>query len=241
LNKLHRGFQVRQHKPWKLWVSFVLVVLLLWAFFMLGATYQSYELSHFKLERETLISQISELESRNHNLVRKNAQLAGTSRIEHDAYVLANKALVKLQRQLLEQEEELVFYQGIVSPKDVALGINLQSLEVKPKKNDSDYSYKVVLTKRGEGTKKITGSVKILIRGEDKDGVSELLLSKVDLDKSEKNTKFSFRYFQVFEGELSFPEGFAPYEIEISIVSSTKKVKSFTETISWARVLSEDS
>jgi cell division protein FtsL len=241
LNELHRGFQVRQYKPWKIWLTLVLVTLLLWLFFILGQIYQSYELLHLKLERETLVSQIDELESRNHNLVKKNAQLSSISRIESSANVLANKALIKLQQELLEQKEELVFYQGIVSPKDVALGINLQTLEVKPKGSRGLFSYKMVLTKRGEGNKKVTGTVQILIRGEDKDGTREFLLSEIELDKSVGDTKFSFRYFQVFEGEFSFIEDFEPYELEVSVVSSTKKIKSFTESISWARVLSEDS
>jgi cell division protein FtsL len=241
LNELHRGFQVRQYKPWKIWLTLVLVTLLLWLFFILGQIYQSYELLHLKLERETLVSQIDELESRNHNLVKKNAQLSSISRIESSANVLANKALIKLQQELLEQKEELVFYQGIVSPKDVALGINLQTLEVKPKGSRGLFSYKMVLTKRGEGNKKVTGTAQILIRGEDKDGTREFLLSEIELDKSVGDTKFSFRYFQVFEGEFSFIEDFEPYELEVSVVSSTKKIKSFTESISWARVLSEDS
>ncbi len=240
MSQLHRGFQVSQYKPWKLWLGIFLVSLLLWLFFILGQAYQSYELSYFKLERETLVSRIDEIESRNHNLVKKNAQLSSTSRIEHDAYVLANQALIKLQQKLLEQKEELVFYQSIVSPKDVALGINLQTFEVKPKGKKGVFSYRMVLTKRGKGTKKITGSTKVLIRGEDKDGKREFLLSKIDLDKSERDTKFSFRYFQVFEGEFSLVADFAPYELEIGIVSTTKKIKSFTDSILWARVLSED-
>jgi hypothetical protein len=208
---------------------------------MLGQAYQSYELSYFKLERETLVAQIDGLESRNHNLVKKNAQLSSSSRIEHDAYVLANQAHIKLQQQLLEQEEELVFYQSIVSPKDVELGINLQTFEVKTKGKQGVFSYKMVLTKRGKGTKKIAGTASVLIRGEGKDGKQELVLSNIDLNKSESDDKFSFRYFQVFEGEFYLVEDFMPDELEIEIVSTTKNVQSFTENILWARVLSEDS
>jgi hypothetical protein len=241
LSQLHRGFHVKQYRPWKLWLGVVLVAALLWLFFVLGQAYQSYELSLFKLERETLVSQVDELESRNSNLVKKNAQLSTSSRIERDAYLLANQALIKLQQKLLEQKEELVFYQGIVSPKDVALGINLQTFEVRKKGSEGVFGYKMVLTKRGKGTKKVTGTAKVLVRGEDKDGKRDLLLSKIEFGKSERDTKFSFRYFQVFEGEFSLVEGFTPYELEINIVSTTKKIKSFTESILWARVLSEDS
>jgi hypothetical protein len=241
MSQLHPGFQVSRYKPWKLWLGVVLVGLLLWLFFVLGQAYQSYELSYFKLERNTLVKQIDELESRNHRLVKKNAHLSSTTRIEHDAYVRANLELIKLQQELLKQKEELVFYQSIISPTDVALGINVHTFEVSPKGKKGVFSYKMVLTKRGKSTRSITGTTKVLIRGEDQEGRREFLLSKIDLDKSERDAKFSFRYFQVFEGTFSLLEDFIPYELEIGIVSTTKKIKSFSENILWAKVLSEDS
>jgi hypothetical protein len=105
--------------------------------FYLGKNYQSYQLEHLMLERETLVSRIEELETRNHNLVQKNAHLEGGSKIERDAYELANQELVRLQQELLAQKEELVFYRGIVSPKDAALGVKEQP-EPLQCKNDPD-------------------------------------------------------------------------------------------------------
>jgi hypothetical protein len=67
--------------------------------FYLGKNYQSYQLEHLMLERETLVSRIEELETRNHNLVQKNAHLEGGSKIERDAYELANQELVRLQQE----------------------------------------------------------------------------------------------------------------------------------------------
>ena len=240
MNQLHRGFQVRQHNPWKMWLGLGLILFLLWGFFTLGNLYQSYELTHLELERETLLSQINELETRNYNLVQKNAQLEGSSRVEHDAYLLANDTLVNLQRQMLEQKEELAFYQGIVSPKDAALGVNIQSFELKSKTNQNEFSYKLVLTKRGEGNIKVRGASRVTIRGENNGSVSELVLTDIVLDKQSKDDEFSFRYFQVFAGDISLPDNFIPYEVEIRINPKTKKVKSFTETILWATALSED-
>ena len=43
----------------------------------------------------------------------------------------------------------------------------------------------------------------------------------------------------VFEGDISLPDGFEPFEVKIGILPKTKKVKAFTETISWTEVLSE--
>jgi hypothetical protein len=236
---MHRGFHVRQYRPWKIWLGIILMILLLGVSFYLGREYQFYELDHLQLERETLISRIGELENRNHKLVQKNAHLQGSSKIERDAYQLANKELVKLQQDLLVQKEELAFYRGIVSPKDATLGVNLQSFEIRKKNNQNQYSYKMILTKSGKNSKKISGGAVIVIRGESDGGVSELKMSDLALENSKKVAKFAFRYFQVFEGDIALPEGFMPFEVEIGIKPTTKKVKSFSETISWTRVLSE--
>ena len=238
--QMHRGFQVKQYKPWKLWLSLVLVLALFWMFFELGNAYQSFQMRQLNLERETMLSRINELEARNHRLVQKNAQLQGTSKIEHDAYQLSNQTLVELQQVILAQKEELIFYQGIVSPENAALGVNLQSFEVKPRGSPNLYSYKLVLTKQGKISKKLNGSAKIIIRGEVDGVVSELKLSKIRVENSGKATKFSFRYFQVFEGDFKLPENLVPYEVEIGISPTTKKVKSYSETVSWAELITED-
>jgi len=237
---MHRGFQVRQYKPWKLWLGLVAIGLLFWLFFQLGNAYQSYQLIRLDLEKETLLARINELEARNYNLVQKNAQLNGTSRVEHEAYQRANQTLVELQQVILAQKEELIFYQGIVSPENAALGVNLQSFEVTPRSNPNLYGYKLVLTKQGKISKRLKGSAKIIIRGEVDGAVSEVRLSKIRVENNGKATKFNFRYFQVFEGDIEIPEGFIPYEVEIGINPTTRKVKSYSETVSWAELITED-
>lgn len=187
-----------------------------------------------------MLSRINELEARNHKLVQKNAQLQGTSKIEHDAYQLSNQTLVELQQVILAQKEELIFYQGIVSPENAALGVNLQSFEVKPRSSPNLYRYKLILTKQGKISKKLNGSAKITIRGEVDGVVSELNLSKVRVENPGKSTKFSFRYFQVFKGDFKLPEDLIPYEVEIGISPTTRKVKSYSETVSWTELITED-
>ncbi len=240
MSRLHKGFRVKQHKPWKLWIVICVVLLLFWAFFVMGEAYQSYQLMQLDMEKATLLSRIEELESRNHNLVKKNAQLEGSSKIEHDAYQQASRTIAKLQREKLAQKEELVFYQGIVSPENAALGVNLQSFGVRPTNNKKSLSYKLVLTKQGKISRKLKGNVKITVRGEDESGAREFEMSELRLENPGKVTKFDFKYFQVFEGDIAIPEKFTPFEVEISVKPTTKKVKSFSETISWARVMSED-
>ena len=239
MSKLHGGFQVRQHKPWKVWIFLIIVAGLLVAAFVTGQTYQAYQLERVLLERETLLSRIADLENRNHHLVQQNAQLEGGSKIEREAYQQANQELIKLQQELLAQREELVFYRGIVAPSDTALGVNLQSFEVRKKNSQGQYSYKLILTKSGKSTKKVSGNTELLIRGESDGNVTELKVTDLVLEKSSKATKFAFRYFQVFEGDIILPDGFEPFEVKIGVKPTTKNVKAFTETISWTDLLSE--
>ena len=209
------------------------------AAFYAGQVYQSSQLDQLQLERDTLLNRIADLENRNSKLVQKNAHLEGGSKVEREAYQQANQELIRLQQDLLAQKEELAFYRGIVSPSDATLGVNLQSFEVRKKNNQSQYSYKLILTKRGKSTKRIVGDTEMLIRGESDGNVSELKLTDLVLEKSSKATKFAFRYFQVFEGDIVLPEGFEPFEVKIGIRPTTRKVKAFTETILWADLLSE--
>ena len=239
MSQLHRGFHVKQYQPWKIWLATVILIGVIISFFFLGRSYQAYELDRIKLERETLVNQIADLENRNSKLLQKNAHLEGISKIERDAYELANQTLVKLQQELLAQKEELVFYRGIVSPKDAALSVNLQSFVLRKKNIEDHYSYKMILTKSGKGTQKVQGTASALIRGDKGGNISEVKISDIRLENQGKDTKFAFRYFQVFEGDIVLPEGFEPFEIEIGIKPTTKKVKSFSETMSWTNLLSE--
>jgi hypothetical protein len=110
---------------------------------------------------------------------------------------------------------------------------------MRKKNSQNQYSYKMILTKSGKSTKRIRGGASVVIRGENGGSVSELKITDLRLENPGKDTKFAFKYFQVFEGDIALPEGFEPFEVEIDIKPTTKKVESFTETISWTRVLSE--
>ena len=236
----HSGFQIRQYSPLRLWLGGALILLAMVIIFLVGRAYQAYELTELKMVRETLESRIEDLQNRNASLVRQNAQLASDRKIEHDAYQKVNKELVALQKQLLEQKEQLVFYQGIVSPEELALGVNIQSFELNKKNDLGLYSFKLVLTKRGESNQFVKGTVDFSIKGEARGNVQNLAMKEIMQDYNESETKFAFRYFQVFEGEIQLPENFSPYDIEVEVRPTTRKIKNFSETISWTQALAGD-
>lgn len=238
MSRAYQGFKVRQHNPWRIWLGAGLIILLLIIMFLLGRAYQSYELGQLKLLEQTLNSRIAELEQLNDSLVSKNAQLVSSSKIEHDAYEKGNQLMVKVQKECLALKEKLVFYQGIVSPKQLSLGVNIQAFELRKKNDLGLYSYKLVLTKRGKSSRYVKGTINMAIKGLQEKKQKDLPIKQVKRDYKEKDFKFTFRYFQVFEGEVLLPDNFDPYDIELEIKPATSKIKNFTETISWAQALS---
>lgn len=238
MSKTHTGFQVTQHNPLRLWTGLGILLLLLVIMFLLGRAYQAYELSQIKIIRQTLEDRVADLEERNATLVRKNAQLDSDSKIERDAYESVNQTLVSLQQELLEQKEQLVFYQGIVSPEKLSLGINIQSMELNKKNDLGLYSYKLVLTKRGKSSQYVKGSLNIQVKGQINGEHQDLDMKQIKQSFEKSDTSFSFRYFQVFEGDILLPESFEPYDIELEIMPTTRKIKNFSETISWTQALS---
>lgn len=240
MSGLHKGFNVSHRSPLKLWLLVLAIIASMAMFFFLGNSYQGYHSHQVAVERDTLLLKIEELESRNSQLVQKNAQLEGASKVDRDAYELASKEMVELQQQLLAQKEELAFYQGIVSPGGSALGVNLQSFEIYPELDQDQYSYKLILTKRGRTTTRVRGRVEAVVRGEDESGLKEHRLADLKLENRGKDATFSFRYFQVLQGEIQLPAGFQPLEVELTVIPTTKKVKSVSEKIAWARVITED-
>ena len=237
MTRPHLGFKVRQHNPWRLWLAIALLLIVLVIVFLLGRGYQSFELQQLSQRQQILLDRIEVLEERNADLVSRNAQLASSSKIENDAYQQANQSLVELQKELLAMQEELVFYQGIVSPEELALGVNVQSFELLKKNDIGLYSYKLVLTKRGKSNKYVKGSFEMQVKGQQDGKQVDLDIKEIKQDFDDKDFKFSFRYFQVFEGDMLLPDNFEPYDIELEIKPSTKKIKNFSETILWVDAL----
>jgi hypothetical protein len=135
-------------------------------------------------------------------------------------------------------KEQLVFYQGIVSPEQLSLGVNIQSFELNKKNDLGLYSYKLVLSKRGKSNKFVKGRFDLLVKGQSNGKQQDLSLKQIKQGFKGKDTKFSFRYFQVFEGDMLLPGQFEPYDIQLKINPTTKKLKPFSETFSWTQAVS---
>ena len=63
----------------------------------------------------------------------------------------------ELQAQIQAQEEELVFYRGIVSPQDGVAGLRIQSLEVLPGDGENRYLLRLLLVQAIVHSRRVAG------------------------------------------------------------------------------------
>ena len=172
--------------------------------------------------------------------LKKNARFSADGKIDRNAYNAVNETLVKLQQEILYLKEELFFYRGIVAPSQSEYAINIQEFSILSDNAENTYSYKIVLTKSGRSNYSIRGEVELTVEGLLDGEIQSFALNELkDTDKNK--LKYSFRYFQIFEGIMNLPAQFYPEKVTVVVKSKTKKVKSIENTFNWAEIISGES
>lgn len=209
----------------------------------LGALYLAFELGRLRAgfafidhRREVAaLQQRIEQERANADELRRQVAIAQTSgEIDRETYSQVESNLSNLQAKIQSQEEELVFYRGIVSPQDGVAGLRIQSLEVLPADGERRYSVRLVLVQAVVHSRKLTGQVKLQIEGT-RDGQTVALDgSQLAPSEGRYDMAYDFRYFQGLETEIELPVGFEPQRINVEIWPNEAKAEKVYQSFDWS-------
>ncbi len=184
---------------------------------------------------DDLRGQIAELNGLNAELRQKIANLETSMIVERKAYKRIETELVDLQSRIQEQQEELAFYRGIVSPKDGATGLKIQDFTVTPGPRDNLYRLRLVLVQANRHDRRVSGVVSLVLDGaRGGEQVSYPLEALVQGDVADGTLDFSFRYFQDFERDVRLPDGFVPDRVTVEVDPKGRSQKTVRETYEWA-------
>jgi len=126
------------------------------------------------------------------------------------------QTLQELQRKLTDEQEQLAFYRGIVSPAAGEEGVRVESLKFAGGGAPRLYHYRLVLIQVRTRELRISGSVAMHIYGAA--GGKPVILDTRDLAPGDKPPMgFAFQYFQSLEGDVYLPQGFEPGRVEVSV------------------------
>ncbi len=180
-----------------------------------------------------LEARLDEAREQNDELRRKIALLETDRKIDEEAYSQVEQRLVELQNEILTQREDLAFYRGIVADQEAELRI--QDLELLAGGDTASFSLRLVLAQAMRASRRISGSVELLVVGV-RDG-EPLTLGLTELGvvaEQRKSLKsFSFRYFQNLEADLVLPEGFSPERVIVKLVPKGQQAKAIEKTFDW--------
>lgn len=170
---------------------------------------------------------------------RQASMLERNRQIDDDASRELKGNLVDVQNEVLALKKELVFYKSIVSPEKGGRSLIVQMVQIKPDVSGG-YYYKVMVSQQGRNDKYARGTLDIhidgMVDGKNKEKPTTLKLSDIS-NETKKTLKFGFKYFQMFEGVMNFPEGFQAEQFRVSVKPKTAKLKPVDEQYSWSDLM----
>lgn len=170
----------------------------------------------------------------NRTLRDRVALLETNNKVDAEAYRRVESQLGQLQEKILEQQEELGFYEGIVGPSQQA-GLRVQDFELAPGVDSSAYRVHLVLAQALRNDRRVSGYVELTVQGV-ADGEMRTLSLRDLASEGHKNGRlaFSFRYFQNLQANLVLPDGFEPSLIIVKLTPKGKNEEILEKTYEWS-------
>jgi hypothetical protein len=210
-----------------------------------GCLYLAYELGRYRSgysivdhRRETadLAAKLAAEQAVSDELRRQLAIGETASEIDRATYDQVRAELGELQARIQAQEEELVFYRGIVSPQDRVAGLRIQSLEALPSDGERRYLVRLLLVQAIVHNRAVSGSVKLQLEGMQDGQTASFDAAELVVLGESYDMDYEFRYFQGLEAELALPVGFEPQRMIVEIWPSEARAERINQTFEWPAI-----
>ena len=231
---------IKHHQPIRTWLlicAYCAIALgigwFLYSFGLIQAGYSNVDLGK---EIQELTEYSDELGNENARLRENIAMLERSKQVESGAYAEVDVTLRELQQEILELKEEVAFYRGIVSSRESAGGLTVQSFKMEKTQEERVYQFKLVLTQVMKNERIVRGKVKLAFEGIKAGKLQRLTLSQVS-GGAKTNLVLKFKYFQTIEGNVVFPDGFLPTRVFLEVLPKGRKLTDMKKTFDWATIL----
>lgn len=231
---------IKSHHPWRQGLKLLLLLFLLGVAAWLLVDYGHYRTGAMG---QALLVERNELRVALENEQQKNRQLGGrvailqrAGQVDRQAYAEVERTLEQAQDEMLELNEELAFYRGILMPTENSAGLNIADFSVTGIGEERAYRFKLVLTQLQANDRLVEGYARILFEGVQNGAQVQLGLKELtggSLDKF----KLRFKYFQHHEGEIILPEGFLPSRVLVNVLPSSRGLRKLKKTFDWSDII----
>jgi hypothetical protein len=205
----------------------------LYLVFELGRHQGGYSILDHRRDRAELAAGLAEEQATNEELRRQLAIVETASEIDRATYEQIRAMLGELEAQIQAQEEELVFYRGIVSPQDGIAGLRIQSLEVLPGDGEGRHLLRLLLVQSIVHSRRLSGNVKLQLEGMRDGQMASFDVAELVAPGEPYDMAYEFRYFQGLETELQLPAGFEPLNVIVEIWPNEARAERINQTFEW--------
>ena len=210
-----------------------LVIVSAYLVFELGRIKAGYDIVEAANGRQAYEDIIAELESEVARLKQEVALLETHGDIDSVAYKQVESSLSSLQAKIVEQQDALAFYRGIVSPADGKPGLRVQDLTLTRGDEERQFQVRLVLVQSMQHVRKVSGDVRMSVQGSQDGEERSYELAELLPDDADSGWPFSFRYFQNFNRQLLLPDGFTPRLIRVEVRSKTRSIADIEASFDW--------
>jgi hypothetical protein len=202
----------------------------------LGRHRSGYSILDHRRERAELMAKLAEERGVSDELRRQLAIGETSSEIDRATYAQVKTTLGDLQAKIQAQEEELVFYRGIVSPQDRVAGLRIQSLEALPSDGEGRYLVRLLLVQAIVHSRRVSGAVKLQLEGIQDGQMASFDVAELVVPGQPYDMDYEFRYFQGLETELALPAGFEPQRMTVEIWPNEARAERINQTFEWPAI-----
>jgi uncharacterized protein DUF6776 len=202
----------------------------------LGRYQSGYSILDYRRERAQLTQELADERGVSDELRRQLAIGETSNEIDRATYAQVETTLADLQAQIQTQEEELVFYRGIVSPQDRVAGLRIQSLEALPGDGEGRYLVRLLLVQAIQHRARVSGAVKLQLEGIQDGQMASFDVADLVVPGETYDMAYDFRYFQGLEAELAMPAGFEPQRMTVEISPNEARAEHINQTFEWPAI-----
>lgn len=176
-----------------------------------------------------------DLNKENHEIIKRLNILGVELEVERMASQESQGKVVDSMQQFAELKKELSFYQKVMAPELEEDGFTIDSLNIGATNSANFYRLSLVLMQQDKLKKHVKGSVGIKLKGSLNGKPHELDLVSM-MTEGQNSIKFSFKYFEVIEGEFTLPKGFTPEQLLVNSTVNKAKNKraNLQRTFDWS-------
>lgn len=199
--------------------------------FRLGSEMEKWQDEKIAELETRLVTLYNELD----NKIRQINYLSVELEVEKNASEQVSREVLELKEEAFALRRELSFYQKVVAPELIAEGISVEQLQVEPTNIQGRLKFRFALVQTDSKKRNAKGYIRLKLFASKDDKKIELDLAQLaGLDKAA--LKFSFNYFQYFEGEFELPTGAIAEELEVKVIrpkTKWQKYQATTQVLAW--------